>query len=303
MVGPGAPENSLAAIRGAAANGFDMVEVDVLASLDDQPILFHDDWSGTLRVSCGVDRAVHELTREELRDTCYLASDEHVAGLDEVLALCAELQIGVMLDFKVEPATDRLLARVGELLEACGMTHAAVTISYDPGIRTGLSGRLLQRVQPEEAERAAVLDPGALAGQFWLDLPEDLPSGACSRCSGPAPWSCQHSTRSATRPTRTASWPLPTRRASRPPASTASRSTRSIGICLRSSRDVHWRKSACEVLIWHSATSVLVCKADTIRTSHWQRPRTLARCHRAGGRFARCRSARAPVRRPGSAGR
>jgi hypothetical protein len=61
-VGPGAPENSLAAIRGAATAGF-----DIQTSADDEPVLFHDDWSGTLRVSCGVDHLVHELTLEELR--------------------------------------------------------------------------------------------------------------------------------------------------------------------------------------------------------------------------------------------
>lgn len=82
-VGPGAPENSLAAIRHAATEGFDMIEVDVQASADDQPVLFHDDWSGTLRVCCGVDRPVPELTLKELRGIRYLASDEHLAGLDE----------------------------------------------------------------------------------------------------------------------------------------------------------------------------------------------------------------------------
>jgi glycerophosphoryl diester phosphodiesterase len=45
----GAPENSLAAIRGAARDGFDMVDVDVQVSADEQPVLFHDDWNETLR--------------------------------------------------------------------------------------------------------------------------------------------------------------------------------------------------------------------------------------------------------------
>jgi glycerophosphoryl diester phosphodiesterase len=71
------------AIRRAAADGYDMVEVDVQASADDEPVLFHDDWSGTLRVSCGVDRAVQELSLKELRAIRYVESDEHVAGLEE----------------------------------------------------------------------------------------------------------------------------------------------------------------------------------------------------------------------------
>ncbi len=177
VIGPGAPENSLAAIRWAAIQGFDMVEVDVLASADSQPVLFHDDWSGTLKASCGLDTPVHELTLDELRAIRYRATDEHIAGLDEALALCAELRLGVMLDFKTEPAPDHLLARVVALLDAHGMTRAAVTISHDAGVRAALTGRALVRVQPEDAERAANLASRALAGQFWFDLPEDLPDG------------------------------------------------------------------------------------------------------------------------------
>src|SRR3982750_3922874 len=82
VVGPGAPENSLAAIRGAAARGYHLVELDVRASADGQPVLFHGDWSRTLRVSCGVDKAIHELTRAELRQIRYLATDEPIVALD-----------------------------------------------------------------------------------------------------------------------------------------------------------------------------------------------------------------------------
>jgi len=177
VIGPGAPENSLAAIRWAATQGFDMVEVDVYASADSQPVLFHGDWSGTLKASCGLDTPVHELTLDELRAIRYRATDEHIAGLDEALALCAELRLGIMLEFKTEPAPDEMLARVVALLDAHGMTRAAVTISCDAGVRAALAGRALLRVQPEDAGRAADLASRALAGQFWFDLPADLPDG------------------------------------------------------------------------------------------------------------------------------
>jgi glycerophosphoryl diester phosphodiesterase len=164
------------AIHRAADEGFDLVEVDVQASADDEPVLFHDDWSGTLRVSCGVDRAVQELSLKELRAIRYVESDEHVASLEEALALCADLRLGIMLDFKVEPATARFLLNVLNLLQTFEMDRAAVTITYDPRIRAALGGRVLLRVQQEDADRATELTPGSLTGQFWFDLPADLPS-------------------------------------------------------------------------------------------------------------------------------
>ncbi len=120
---------------------------------------------------------MHELTLDKLRAIRYWATDEHIAGLDEALALGAELRLGIMLEFKTEPAPDHLLARVVALLDAHGMTRAAVTISYsyDAGGRAALTGRALVRVQPEDSQRAVDLASRALAGQFWFDLTEDLP--------------------------------------------------------------------------------------------------------------------------------
>jgi hypothetical protein len=157
---------------GAAARGYDMVELDVRASRDGQPVLLHGDWSRTLRLSCGVDRAAHELTLAELRALRYRATDQHVLGLDEALALCAELGLGVMLDVKVEPASAGLVEGVAASLDAHGLTRAAVTISQDPAVRAGLAGRALLRATREEAAA------GDLAGRFWFGHAEELPDDA-----------------------------------------------------------------------------------------------------------------------------
>jgi glycerophosphoryl diester phosphodiesterase len=42
VVGPGTPECSLAAIRLAAEQGYDMVEFDVQETADGVPVVFHD---------------------------------------------------------------------------------------------------------------------------------------------------------------------------------------------------------------------------------------------------------------------
>jgi hypothetical protein len=156
VVGPGSPENSLAAIRRAAEAGYTAVELDVRGSKDDQPVLFHGDWTRTLRLSCGVDKAVHELTLAELRQLRYVATDEPVIGLNDALALCEKLGLGVMLDWKVEPTSEELLGRVAGMLAEARLPGPNTTISNDERVRVALGKHLMVRVDKDQP------------GQFWF---------------------------------------------------------------------------------------------------------------------------------------
>jgi hypothetical protein len=156
VVGPGSPENSLAAIRGAAEHGYTAVELDVRASKDDQPVLFHGDWSRTLKVSCGVDKAVHELPLAELRRITYLATDQHVVGLDEALALCEKLRLGVMVDWKVDASSEGFLGRVAGMLADARLPGPNTTIATDERVVAALGAQLWVR---RTASRP---------GQFWF---------------------------------------------------------------------------------------------------------------------------------------
>jgi glycerophosphoryl diester phosphodiesterase len=155
IVGLGSPENSVAAIQGAAARGYDLVEIDARPSKDGVPVLFHGDWTQTLRLTCGVDRRVDEMTAAEIRALTYRKTDQHVIGLDEALALCAELRLGVMLDIKVEPSGPAFVDAIAALLEEHAMTRAAMTISRDPIVVSGLADRVLQRATAAEIARAS----------------------------------------------------------------------------------------------------------------------------------------------------
>lgn len=98
-VTPASPENSLAAIRLAAGDGYDLVELDVVVARDDEPVLFHGAGSRrTLRGTSGGDTPVAAHTSRELATIRYDGSDERIAMLDEALALCRSLGLGVMLE-------------------------------------------------------------------------------------------------------------------------------------------------------------------------------------------------------------
>lgn len=98
-----APENTLAAIRLAAQQGASWIEIDVNISRDEIPVLHHDDTIDRCSDATGL---VIERTLQELK-SCDSGSwfseqfsGEAVATLDECLALCNELALGINLEIK-----------------------------------------------------------------------------------------------------------------------------------------------------------------------------------------------------------
>jgi glycerophosphoryl diester phosphodiesterase len=167
-VGPGAPENSLAALRGAAEAGYDLVEIDVDAARDGVPVLFHGDRAGTMWVNCRIDASVGQLSSRELRGVCYRASDQHVPTLDEALDLCASLRIGVVLDIKTSSSTPVAFhAQVGELVERHCLSAAAMLLSENPAACEALAGKVVPMATRQDHARALAGETISLMGQFW----------------------------------------------------------------------------------------------------------------------------------------
>ena len=91
------PENSLAAFRQAAQEGYG-IELDVQLSKDGEVVVFHDD---TLDRVCGVHARVDELTWPELQQLRLCGTEEQIPLFSEVLkniqgceALIVELKNG-----------------------------------------------------------------------------------------------------------------------------------------------------------------------------------------------------------------
>jgi hypothetical protein len=166
-IAPGAPENSLAAIRLAAVRGYDLVEVDVREAKDGVPVLYHGTAGRGLLVDCGVESYVEELTSEELRTICYRASSEYIATLDESLALCVSLGLGVMLDVKGE-GSKPFVERIAELLDRYNLGSAAMTISGNPTVQACLPEAVLLPVSRDDIQAVTAGSVRRLDGQFWF---------------------------------------------------------------------------------------------------------------------------------------
>jgi glycerophosphoryl diester phosphodiesterase len=170
VVTPTAPECSLAAIKLAAKRGYAMVELDIQRSRDDVPIVFHD---RTLEQACGRQGKVADFTAAELQKIHYVGTVHRIVRLDQALALCRELRLGVMLDLKAGREDGAFLQRIDQLIVARELDHAVVSISGSPQARENLRHVMFTPTDEKMARfrRGQTVD---LQGTFWFGLPKDL---------------------------------------------------------------------------------------------------------------------------------
>lgn len=133
-----APENTLAAFRGAIDAGCDMIELDVHLTRDSEVVVIHDD---TLERTTSGRGTVAGKTFAELRGLDAGAwfhprfSGERIPVLAEVLALARdrilvniELKRGENLPYSMEELADRTL----RVVEMAGMADQVLFSSFDP---------------------------------------------------------------------------------------------------------------------------------------------------------------------------
>lgn len=165
------PECSLAAVRLAARAGYHLVELDVRPTKDDEPVVFHD---RDLAKATGRKGHVRDFNLAEITTFRYRAIDETIASLDEALAICRDLGLGVMLDVK-QADSPLMLKRTADLVRKHHLEQSTITLNSDPRIAGPLAEVSLVHLK----SRAVVTKPASpgrpLAGYFWCGIPKDLP--------------------------------------------------------------------------------------------------------------------------------
>ncbi len=126
-----APENTLAAVRQAIADGTDWVEIDVQEAADGTVVVFHD--SDFMKLS-GVNLKIWEATTNDLKDIDIGSwfdtefKDERVPTLAEVLDACKG-KVGLYIELKYYGHDVQLEQKVVDLVETHGMAKDVVIIS------------------------------------------------------------------------------------------------------------------------------------------------------------------------------
>jgi glycerophosphoryl diester phosphodiesterase len=127
-----APENSLIAFEKAAQMGADSVEIDIHITADDVPVVSHD---ADLKRVFGVDGAIKDLSLDQLK--AILPPDrEPIPTFEQVVAICAELKLGLYLDVK------RLNKAGGQtifaILRHYGLLDYSIFGSFQPDLVAGI---------------------------------------------------------------------------------------------------------------------------------------------------------------------
>ena len=165
------PECSKKAVEMAAAYCYDMVELDVCESLDHHPIVFHDE---NMIDACGIKGAISDFTLAAVTQFRFINSEETVTSLDDMLALCSALNLGVMFDIKSGENTDLFFERIINLIKKYNLDKACMTLGQSVA-REKLKGTVLltlPRDMLEKVKQGASVD---LHGYFWFGVPKTWP--------------------------------------------------------------------------------------------------------------------------------
>lgn len=107
------PENSLAAFRNAAEQGY-IIENDIHLTADGEVVVFHDD---TLKRMCGVDAKVEEKTLAELKELRLGGTDAQIPTLRECLDTVAG-SVPLLIEFKVVDGNTAALCEAADKILA-----------------------------------------------------------------------------------------------------------------------------------------------------------------------------------------
>jgi glycerophosphoryl diester phosphodiesterase len=121
-----APENSLLAFEKAVELGADMVEVDLRVTLDNRPVIAHDE---SLKWLYNVEATIDSLKLAKLQQTTR-SRGQVIPTFEQVAAVCAEHKLGLYLDIKqMNPAA---MKRVYEHLIAYELLPVTIAGSFRP---------------------------------------------------------------------------------------------------------------------------------------------------------------------------
>ncbi|SFH45923.1 glycerophosphodiester phosphodiesterase family protein [Modicisalibacter xianhensis] len=146
-----APENTLAAIEEAIADGADYVEIDVRLTADGTVVLSHDN---SLRRLTGLDRDIDEMTLEEVKEVDVgswfgeVFAGQPIPTLDEVLRLTRDR---IKLYIELKPAPGDMQSLVAAVIERLPEAR------HDDVIVASLSPQVIREVKRQAPQLRTTL--------------------------------------------------------------------------------------------------------------------------------------------------
>jgi glycerophosphoryl diester phosphodiesterase len=167
------PENSPASIEAAIERGYWMIEVDIRATKDGEPVLQHDP---TFERFYGVNRRIEDLTWAEVRQLRANPGGTHPIHFDEACRMCRG-KLRLMLDIKNNDLPDgfyqglsRSMAKNG-LLEGAYLLGGERWSKYFDGALASVNGKALATKSGGDlARRYFIFELGSELSQATYNL-------------------------------------------------------------------------------------------------------------------------------------
>ncbi|EPY25651.1 glycerophosphoryl diester phosphodiesterase [Strigomonas culicis] len=135
---PGIPENTLDAFKYAVSRGCGGIECDVRLTKDNQVVVFHDAFGGTLLKNFPPAKRIDELTLFELKECCFAADPTEqirIPTLEESILFCRENNLRLLIEIKELKRSMLCTDKVIELYRRYPdyMYDNTTIISFHPG--------------------------------------------------------------------------------------------------------------------------------------------------------------------------
>ena len=141
----GAPENTLIALTQTREHGGTSAEIDVMLTADGEIVLMHDDFLDRTTDGSGL---VSKATLAEIKALDAGSwfnqrfEGERVPTLVEALDHARAIGLGLVVEIKEFQDVDRLVGRLGEILDGNDYADHAIFISFDHVVLKNLKARL-----------------------------------------------------------------------------------------------------------------------------------------------------------------
>ncbi len=170
-------ENSAASIQAAIARGYSMIEVDVRATRDGEPILQHD---ATFQRYFGDPRRPEEMLWTEVQRLRSTPGDRAPLHFEEMCAL-AQGKLRLMLDMKGNNFPKPYLQRIEDTMRKHGLLEGSCTLGGG-AVKDHFAGKILLSIGPHALQEAAARGESVASRYFLFALGSVMDKSAIALC-------------------------------------------------------------------------------------------------------------------------
>lgn len=172
------PENSPVSIQAAIDRGYWMIEVDIRATKDGEPVLQHDP---TFQRFYGVNRRIEDMTWNEVKQLRANPGGSHPIHFQEACRM-VQGKIRLMLDIKTSTMPDLFYQNLAESMQRANLLQGAYLLGGDRWRKYFAAGGALESANRKALTAAANRGEDLPKRYFLFELGSDFDQPTVDQC-------------------------------------------------------------------------------------------------------------------------